>query len=302
MGGTNNDRDFEFLDSATESSVSSWQGNLETRRGDIVLMWCVSPRSYLHSVWRAVCDGFIDPYTYFYSKIRIGSPIKIPSITFAEFARHPRFAEDSAVKAHFQGRGGMAFTVDEYSAIREIVRQKGFDDTILPLPPQESPLPDVKLADERDVEIHLVEPLLIRLGYADSDWRYQFRIRMGRGERNVPDYVLGATDKRGEESGVALIESKFDIPDSKSRREAFIQAKSYALRLQANVLALAARQGLWVYRLTGHGFDQDQFIFKTWQELQHPDKLAEVDRFLGKRVVEAELTLRMRRAKTAEHA
>ncbi len=52
MGGIGGNADFEFLDSADNTSISHWQGNLETRRGDIVLMWCVSPRSYLHSVWR----------------------------------------------------------------------------------------------------------------------------------------------------------------------------------------------------------------------------------------------------------
>lgn len=62
IGGVGGNGDFEYLDSADEKSVSCWQGSLETRKGDIILMWCASPRSYLHSVWRALDDGFNDPF------------------------------------------------------------------------------------------------------------------------------------------------------------------------------------------------------------------------------------------------
>jgi hypothetical protein len=175
------------------------------------------------------------------------------------------------------------------------VDAKGFDKSLLPEPPAKLHLPDVQLANEHDVEVHLVEPLLKRIGFSETDWRYQFRIRMGRGERNVPDYVLGADACPGEETGVALIECKFDISNSKERKEAFVQAKSYALRLQAEVMVLAARQGVWLFRRCQTGFDESKFLFRTWHELRHPDKIAEVGSVFGKYAVEAELTVRKRR-------
>jgi hypothetical protein len=274
MGGINRNGDFAYLDEATEASISYWQGTLEARRGDLVLMWCVSPRSYLHSVWRALDDGFNDPYFYYYSTIRIGLPVKIPPIPFAAFARHPVFATNPAVKARFQGRGGMAISVEHYEAVCAMARAKGVSPSMLPEPPPAHPLPDVPLATERDVEVHLVEPLLRRLGFAAAEWRYQWRIRRGRGERHVPDYVLGPDGRPGEEAGVALIECKWDIPTAQARREAFVQGRSYALRLQAGVLALAARQGVWVFQSRPDGFDEDQFLFRTWPELGDPDRFA----------------------------
>ncbi len=189
----------------------------------------------------------------------------------------------------------MAFTLDEYNIVCEMAESKGFPKGQLPKGPKEIELPDVDLANERDVEIHFVEPLLVRLGYSPADWRYQMRISMGRGERNVPDYVLGADETKGEELGVALVESKHEIQTSKDRRKAFVQAKSYALRLEVLSFSLAAKQGLWVYCRTGGRFDEDQYLYKTWSELAHPDKFAEVDKVLGKRAIDAELASRKRR-------
>ncbi|MGD9505266.1 MAG: hypothetical protein AB7W37_10145 [Syntrophobacteraceae bacterium] len=292
MGG---DVDFEFLDNCTASSISRWQGNLETRRGDIVLMWCRSPRSALHSIWRAVDDGFNDPYFYYYSTIRIGEPIKIPQLTFAELSRHPLFAESVAVKARFQGCGGRAFTKEQYIAVCEMLSLKGFDSAILPMPPEEIPIPDLSLTCERDVEVHLLEPLLRRLGFSESDWAYQFQIRMGRGERNVPDYALGVDAKPSEESAVALIECKFDISTDRERRDAFLQGRSYALRLQSEVMAVAARRGIWLFRRHNTGFDESRFLFKSWNELSHPDRFAEVKSILGKKAVEMHLKAKKRR-------
>ncbi|MFO0871679.1 MAG: hypothetical protein U0935_22365 [Pirellulales bacterium] len=295
MGGIGGNGDFEFLDKADATSISHWQGNLETRRGDTIIMWCVAPRSCVHSVWRATDDAFIDPYFYFYSMIRVGHPIRVPTTKFAELKQHPVFGQHPAVRAHFQGRNGMSFTVGEYQTLVRMFGEKGMDVSQLPPPPAEMQIPDASLNDERDVELHLVEPLLRRLGFTASDWRYQLRVRMGRGERNVPDYVLGVDDTPGEELGVALIECKYDIASAKERKEAFIQGKSYALRLTASVFALAARQGLWLYEMTSRGFDEDQHLYKSWSELASPDKLAEIDRLIGKRKINASVAERERR-------
>ena len=82
-----------------------------------------------------------------------------------------------------------------------------------------------------------------------------------------------------------MIECKFDIETKKELKEAFVQAKSYALRLQASVLALAARRGFWVFRRRDDGFSLDHFIFKTRNELAHPDVLHEISQVLGKRAI-----------------
>jgi hypothetical protein len=219
----------------------------------------------------------------------------VPAIKFAELKQHPEFGKHPAVRAHFQGRNGMAFSVGEYKMLVEMLASKGMDTSLLPAPPAEMAIPDATLTDERDVEVHFVEPLLHRLGFAETDWRYQMRVRMGRGKRNVPDYVLGVDDTPGEELAIALVEAKYDIRNAKERREAFVQAKSYALRLNATVIALAARQGLWLYQLTSRGFDDDQHLYKTWSELASPDKLADIDRLMGKRKIDSSVAERERR-------
>ncbi len=291
IGGVGND-DFEYLDTISEKSVSFWQGSLETRRGDIILMWCASPRSYLHSIWRALDSGFNDPFFYFYSAIRVGQPVRTVPIPFKESRNHPELGQKSVVRAHFQGASGTPFSTEEYTAICDLLCSKGSDSSQLPPAPAVEEFLDFNLENEHAVEQMLVEPLLKRLGFEENDWIRQFPVRMGRGERNFPDYVLGGDPSLGEEKAVAIIECKFEIITKKELREAFIQAKSYALRLQSAVLALAARRGLWVFRRRDDGFSLDHFLFKTWKELSHPDVLHEISLTLGKRAIESWRTKR----------
>lgn len=286
IGGVGGNGDFEYLDAAGAESVSYWQGSLETRKGDIILMWCASPRSYLHSIWRTLGDGFNDPFFFFYSTIRVGHPTKILPITFSEFSKHPLLSSKPAVRAHFQGASGTPFTIDDYTAISEILKMKGYDISLLPSPPAAEEFLNANLLIERDVEQVYLEPLLQRLGFTKKEWIRQFPLRMGRGERNYPDYVLGGDPLSGEESAVALVECKFDIETKKELKEAFLQAKSYALRLQASLFALAARRGFWIFQCRDDGFSIDHFLFKTWTELAHPDNLHEISIIIGKRVIE----------------
>lgn len=197
IGGVG-DGDFNKLDAIDSESMLLWQGNLEMRKGDIALMWCVSPRSYLHSVWRALDDGYNDPFFYFYAMTRIGKPVKITPIPFADFSNHPFLSSRPAVRARFQGRGGSPFTLEEYAAIVEILQEKGFDTSLLPSPPEAQFLSDVALQSERDVETVFVEPFLQSVGLTEKDWIRQFSLRMGRGQRNYPDYVLGGDATPGD--------------------------------------------------------------------------------------------------------
>ncbi|MBZ5624664.1 MAG: hypothetical protein LAQ69_39075 [Acidobacteriia bacterium] len=135
MGGVNNNGDFEFLDEADESSTARWQGNVETRRGDVVLMWCVAPRSYLHSIWRALDDGFADPFFFFYNSMRIGRCIKVPPVCFKEFLGDPVLAKNKSVRAHFQGAGGKPFPLEDYLVLLELLKRKGCGTSTLPVPP-----------------------------------------------------------------------------------------------------------------------------------------------------------------------
>lgn len=280
-GGTGSNGDFEFLDATTTNSTHHWQGNIDTRRGDILLMYCVSPRSYIHSIWRATTDGFHDPFFFYHSTIWISSPLKTVPVTFKEMKEHPLLSQKGAVRAHFQGPSGKAFTVQEYQAVLEIMASKGQDISQLPTIRQTTFFPDAELVSERDVELKLIEPFLSSIGYSETDWIRQMPVSMGRGERNYPDYVFGAHTKKGEEKAQMLLESKFRIRTRRELTDAYCQAKSYALRLQARIMAVATVEGIWIYK-DKYGFSMDKVLYRDWKEVESPDVLHEIRKLMGR--------------------
>lgn len=275
-GGKAKNGDFEFLDSITEDSTSHWQGNIDIRRGDILLMYCLSPRSYIHSIWRAISDGFIDPFFYYHTTVWIGSPIKTVPVTFKELKNDPLLSKKGLIKADLQGPSGNAFSVEEYNAVLNIMKGKGQDISILPKLEPVTYLGSIEPKNEIDVEKYLIEPLLKELGYSENDWLRQMPIKMGRGERNYPDYAFGANLKRGEESAKMILEVKYQISIRRELTDAYYQAKSYALRLQTKILVLASKEGIWIYPYKKGDFNLDYFIQKNWNELNHPDVLHEI--------------------------
>lgn len=275
--------DIETVDKATFGTVTRWAGNVAIRRGDILMMYLVSPRKAIDSIWRACTDGFIDPLSHYHGTVWICSPIKTVPVTFAELKNHPLLSKKPAVKAHFQGPSSRAsFTIEEYETILEIMERKGQDLTILPRIPLNERLPQVELQNERDVEVQLIEPFLKRLGYKETDWIRQMPVKMGRGERNYPDYAVGAKTKRGEESARMILESKYQLSAQREFVDAFYQTKSYALRLQSKIMAMAAKEGVWVFPMENGMFNIKKMIHKTWADLEHPDKFHEVLIWIGR--------------------
>ena len=72
IAGAYNSSDFEWIEAATWDSVSSWNGNPNVRRGDVLVMYSVTPHKCIHSVWRALTDGFSDPFSYYYTTVWVG--------------------------------------------------------------------------------------------------------------------------------------------------------------------------------------------------------------------------------------
>jgi len=283
-GGTGQNGDFEWLEENVEdkNATDYWQGNLNTRRGDILLMYCVTPHSYIHSIWRAATDGFVDPFFHYHNTVWIEQPTKTVPVTFKEMKADPLLSQKGAIKAHLQGPSGKPFTLEEYDAVLAIMQRKGQDISQLPRPQAISFLPSAELSNERDVEVALVEPLLARLGYTEKDWLRQMPLRMGRGERIYPDYVFGAQTTRGEERADMVFEAKFTIGSERALREAYLQAVSYAYRLRARVVMLAAREGFWLFEQKRGSFSLEHFSLYDWDVLQHPDALFELEKALIK--------------------
>ena len=281
-GGTKEDTD--LLGKNGETYRTFWQGNPQTKIGDIILLYSLSPYSGLTAIFRAVSPTYYDPFSYYPERVWVGFPIVIQTIHLSELKSNPVWKEKGLVKANMQGVNGRECTSDEYNAIIEILKSKNFDVSILPkLPFLDEP--DFRnLNYERDVEITLLEPLLKRLGFDEDDWLRQMTLRMGRNDRVFPDYALFANDRRGEESARFIWEAKYRIANERQLKDAFLQAKSYALRLGCDGFGLVALEGVWI------STRQDDFKWErlqkfSWSELKQKENFSRFTGLVDKRVL-----------------
>jgi hypothetical protein len=278
--------DIAIAESATPDTVRHWGANANVRRGDILLLYLVSPLSAIHSVWRACSPGFVDPFFHYHSAAWMCAPVKTGNITLKELREHPLWSQKPAVRANFKGPSGKSpVSSEEYDALLKILTEKGQDVSNFPKLPVLPRVEFTDVASERDVEVQIVEPFFMRLGYAEKDWIRQFPVRMGRGERNYPDYAFGAVAKRGEETARMIVESKYQLSSRREFVEAFLQAKSYALRLECELMALVAREGIWVFPRRGGILEIEGFIHKPWGVLERTDDFREVAELIGREEV-----------------
>ncbi len=278
-GGINNNGDFDYLDQINENSFSFWNGNPDTQPGDIILMYCLAPRSNIHSIWRAITPGFIDPFFHWYRSIYIGKPIKINPITLQEIKNDEILSLNPLVKGNMQGINGRQIGVRDYSRILELLEQKGFDVKLLPVL-NGLEMPEMELKNERDVEINLLEPLLERLGYTADDWKRQVKVKIGRNERIIPDYVIFPDLTEGNEKGHWIWEAKYSIPNNDRIKDDANQAKSYALRFQSKGFSLVSKEGLWI---SDKNLSIDNLKYLTWKQLENNDYFNELFDIAGRK-------------------
>jgi len=275
--------DFNFLDNATAESKNFWQGNVDARRGDIIVMYCVTPRSYIHSIWRVESDGFIDPFFYYYSVIWIANPNMLSTkINLQDLKNNSIWSSCPLIRKNLQGVNGYPIKYIEYSELLSMLAVRGEDVSKLPTIQPTNKFETDDLINERDVEIKLIEPFLISIKYAPTDWIRQMPVKMGRGERNFPDYCFYANPQRGNETAKMILESKFQISTQKELQEAYYQAKSYAMRLQSEKFIVAAREGIWIYQPTKGVYDSNRYIHYNWMEIENPDILHKLQQLIGK--------------------
>ncbi len=289
MAGVGTSADFDLLDNADDATESHWRGHRDARRGDIAIVWCASPRAYLHSIWRIVEDGYDDPFTYWYSLVRIGRPIPVPHLKINDLKANPALAESPMVRAHFQGCAGKYFQPKDYPALLDELQRRNANIDALPrlaIPQLPKLIDKDEILDERTVELRLIEPLLLnKLGYYDEQhWQRQIRVRMGRGEKVYPDYVIGYQGEKGEERAAIIVESKYRIATQKELFETFLQGRSYALRLRASWLMLAALEGVWLLGRQ-EDFSLESARHWSWEALGSSDEFSSLERLVGSKVV-----------------
>ena len=281
VGGDQGGKDFEFLDNLQEGNTSFWQGNVDTKRGDIIIMYCLAPRSCIHSIWRATKDGIADPFFHFYSSIEISDGVKVEPISINELKSDEYFSKHPLVRKNLQGVSGYSFTSKDYNRIQYLLEKKGAKTSSLPQLYSPSFKSNDNLENERDVEIHLIEPFLKELGYSDENWQRQLTVRMGRGERNFPDYAFLTKKEKNYEIASMLIEAKYWIKNNRELEETFKQVYSYGLRLSARVLVIADKDAIWIYEKLNESFDRTKYIKKFWKEIEQADEFANIKRIIG---------------------
>lgn len=268
--GANARRDQAWLQTIAQNSVNYWQGNVDTKAGDIVLMYELAPYSHVSSIWRALTPGYDDPFRSYPGVIWVGRPVPIPPASLEELKADPVWSQKGLVRANMQGVSGRGCSREEYGALLGMLRQKSFDISRLPALPEMAGRLDTPLNCERDVEQYLLEPFLKQLGLMEKDWMRQMPLRMGRGIRYYPDYVIHPASGRGNERGAFICEAKFKIPSEKQLNDAFYQAKSYAMRLDCQGLLLASCEGMWL-SFAKDRYDVKKLEFYDWEGLRDPD-------------------------------
>ena len=282
VGGNKND--FDFLDNATLDSKNHWQGNIDAKKGDIVVMYCLSPRSYIHSIWRVIGNGFADPFFYYYSVVALSYPIKIDiQVNQKDLENNSVWSQNPLVRKNLQGINGYPIKYSEYLELLSMFKSKGQNITNLPTIKPTSKFDSEDLNSERDVEIKLIEPFLLLLKYKTTDWIRQMPVKMGRGERNYPDYCFRAITQRGEEFAKMILESKWEIKTNKDLQEAYFQAKSYAIRLQSECFVIAAMEGIWIFYPKKFTYRFDDYLHYNWVDIENPDILHKLKNMIGKK-------------------
>lgn len=244
IGGRGRD-DAARLDTLTTESQTNWGGGKDSSAGDIVIMYVLTPRSEIHSIWRAIQPGSVEPFFEYYETCRIGYPVKVPPISLSEIKKDPVLSKLGLVKGNMQGINGRTCPKIYYDRILHLLEKKGFDVSCLPqLVNVERD--DVVLKNERDVELKILEPLLKELGHIENDWQRQVKLQVGRSEKVIPDYLIKVKKNQRSVSADWVWEAKFSIANNKQLEKDFLQAVSYANLVQARGLSLISKEGLWI--------------------------------------------------------
>lgn len=254
-GGSGKD-DFNFLDSlgkSPNSKTSIWACNERTRKGDLVILYCTSPRSYLHSIWRADSAGIFNPFDYYHCRTTVRDGIRLPQISFADLKEDSYFSQLPIVRKNLQGINGIELSAKDYSELLRFAKEKGADVTDYPkLYIGESiDFGEIKL--EKDVEENILIPMLKRIGYHESNWTRQLQLKAGRKEKAIPDFVFFPQGATHFESAPLVIEAKLDMSSMIEEQKAFRQALSYAHLLRSKFMGICDKERFVIYTLDSSG-------------------------------------------------
>lgn len=284
--------DFAFLDSlgiAPQGNKRAiWACNERTRRGDIVVVYCTSPRSYIHSIWRSDSGGFFNPFDYYHCRTTVRDGIKVPPLSFKDLKEDSHMSQIPIVRRNLQGINGIELTSENYAALLRMIRKKGGDSTQLPQLFEGVNVDFGEIKLEKDVEENILIPTLKKLGYSDSDWTRQLLLKAGRKEKAIPDFVFFPRGKEHFETAPMIIEAKLDMAPVQELQKAFEQGWSYAKLLRSTFMGICDKERLVLYKADSNGFfDRNNPIFENhWAAIFADSNIgAQLAKLIGREVI-----------------
>jgi hypothetical protein len=266
---------------------SEWTCNENTKRGDIIVMYCCAPYSGIQSIWRAKIDGSYSPFGINNGRTMITNGIVVPFVTLEELRTHTHFSQLGIVRKNFQGVNGVPFSSKDYAELQRILKTKGFDTSVLP----QLYNPSIELAKgidkEVDVEEKLLIPVLRKLGYTETDWNRQLSQKAGRKEKAIPDFVFFPKGEIHFQNAPLIIEAKYSMVSNLERIKAYNQAVSYARLMKSPIFGICDKDRIIIYKESNGYFDRSKPIFeKHWQTLNDADIFNQLKKLIGRSLVE----------------
>lgn len=283
-------------DTSLKEDVSIWQGNPDTQKGDIVILYALSPHSHIHSVWRAVKDCTFNPFDLYCDRIMVGHRIEVPHVSIKALKEDPSTNKIPIVKKNLQGLNGVRLSVAEYKALQALMLKEDptFDLSQLPQIQRPDIVYDFDIENEKEkgVEEHLLIPLLKALGYSPEqgdEWHRQFVIKMGRSDKEIPDFVFFPKRIGNQAVAPMVIEAKLDFKNPRQRSKDFNQGLSYARTLHSQLLGICDKEEIRIYKADKHGMfyeDKSNIFIGHWSELKENGEIFNnLKRLIGRDVV-----------------
>ncbi len=251
--------EFEVIDADGPESIGAWAINQKARRGDLALMYCVSPRSAIVSVHRVIEDAHRDPFGGWNGyRAQISEKIPLPWIKFGEMKADPALNQWKLVKGNFQGLLHYEVPENVWRRLVEVIgdRDQAVHERLKQFREAGKGTREIKVREEqwteKEVEDRFVIPVLQGLGWKLAVTLVQqvhmlIKVGSGRPKEVFADFVgyHGAFTSRA----LLVVEVKRRIASTKELQQAVEQAESYAGKLRCSRLAVVSPEGFWVYEL-----------------------------------------------------
>jgi len=275
-----------FLENPVKGAKSVWSGNENTKRGDIIVMYVLSPFSCIQSIWRADIDGVYTPFNYYNSRTRATDGIVVPHITLNELRADPYFSKLPIIRKNLQGLHGVQFSATDYKELQRLLKDKGFDVSVLPQLFKPNLEISGQLSVEKDVEEKLLIPLLEKLGFSETDWTRQLSQKAGRKEKAIPDFVFFPKGEIHFQNAPMIIEAKFDMSSNIEKTKSFNQALSYARLMKSSIFGICDKDRLIIFKEKNGYFDRFKPTFeKHWQNINDSETFRLLKILIGKEAI-----------------